>query len=150
MSEPTKQQWKVTDRERQVILLSAQDMRVKEIAQLLGISQFTVQTHKQHIYDKLEVKSMAAAVAKLLSTETQNTQNKNDDVLNFLVEFHRSRVQYYTAEEKKPCSGQRVLMRFGELWTLGFFINDHWLDLNATKIVAPDEWAVACVKKGNG
>lgn len=45
----------LTKRERQIIVMFAQGMLAKEVAEQLGISQRTVETHKQHIYKKLNI-----------------------------------------------------------------------------------------------
>lgn len=54
----------LTDREKQILKLLDSGYRYKEIASKLFISLDTVRTHIRHIYDKLQVRSRAEAVAK--------------------------------------------------------------------------------------
>lgn len=54
----------LTEREQQVLDRFAQGDRAKDVADQLGISVYTVQTHVRNIYDKLHVRSLAEAVAK--------------------------------------------------------------------------------------
>lgn len=58
----------LTGREREVLLLVAQGKRNSEIARLLWLSPATVRTHLEHVFDKLEVKTRAAAVARVFAT----------------------------------------------------------------------------------
>jgi DNA-binding NarL/FixJ family response regulator len=51
-------------REREILDLLSQGLLQKEIAEQLGISYWTVQTHIGRIYEKLHVHSRAQAVAK--------------------------------------------------------------------------------------
>ena len=62
---PTTQ--KLTPREEEVLRLIAQGARSKEVADALKIAVPTVQTHLQHIYEKLGARSRSEAVAKYLS-----------------------------------------------------------------------------------
>ena len=50
---------KLTDRERQVLALIAQGHTNQEIAKALTLSVYTVQTHRSHIMDKLDLHSKA-------------------------------------------------------------------------------------------
>lgn len=52
-----------SDRELDIILLTCKDQSVKEIADQLGISPRTVETHRTRIMDKMEVRSAAGIVA---------------------------------------------------------------------------------------
>lgn len=54
----------LTPREHEILTLIAKGFRAKEIANDLTISVFTVQTHVRNIYEKLHVRTRAAAVAK--------------------------------------------------------------------------------------
>lgn len=56
----------LSPREREVLALLAQGFLQKEIADQLGITFHTVQTHTARIYEKLQVRSRAQAVAKYL------------------------------------------------------------------------------------
>lgn len=49
----------LTSREREVLQLLAEGKRNKEIAALLGISEKTVETHRQHVQEKLGCESLA-------------------------------------------------------------------------------------------
>lgn len=64
---PTKES--LTDREEQILQLVARGYRSKEVADDLGISTQTVETHLRNIYDKLHVRSRAGAVARFLTRE---------------------------------------------------------------------------------
>lgn len=54
----------LSNRERQVLQLVADGASNREAAARLFISEASVKTHLQHIYDKLEVRDRAAAVAE--------------------------------------------------------------------------------------
>ena len=55
---------KLSERERQVIDLLADGLRMKEIADKLNLSVNTVRTHARHIYEKLHVQSRVEALNK--------------------------------------------------------------------------------------
>jgi len=57
---------RLTPREKEVLELSAKGYRSKEIADALGISTQTVETHFRNLYEKLQVRSRAEAVARFL------------------------------------------------------------------------------------
>jgi DNA-binding NarL/FixJ family response regulator len=59
----------LTPREEEILQLIAKGYRNKEVADALGISTQTVETHLRNVYDKLHVRSRAAAVAKFLQRE---------------------------------------------------------------------------------
>lgn len=59
----------LTRREIEVLSKMADGHTQKEIAELLFVSQYTINTHTQHIYEKLDVHSGVHAVAKALRTE---------------------------------------------------------------------------------
>ena len=56
----------LTDRERDVLQEMVRGRTQKEIGEALFVSPHTVNTHVQHIYEKLHVHSSSAAVAKAL------------------------------------------------------------------------------------
>jgi DNA-binding NarL/FixJ family response regulator len=56
----------LTTREMEILRLLACGDRSKEIAEKLGIGVGTVNTHIRHVYDKLHVRSRAAAVARFI------------------------------------------------------------------------------------
>lgn len=58
---------KLSDREREVMDLVVQGQASKEVARTLGISHRTVERHRNHIFDKLGVQSVAELVR--LATE---------------------------------------------------------------------------------
>ena len=62
----------LTRREREVLRLLTQGLRVEEIAQRLVISRKTVGTHVQHILHKLGVHSQAQAVALAYRLEVED------------------------------------------------------------------------------
>lgn len=62
----------LTRKELQVIRLLAQGKKNKEIGLFLGISEHTVESHLQHIYEKLSVSSRTEAILIFLSKEKFN------------------------------------------------------------------------------
>jgi DNA-binding NarL/FixJ family response regulator len=52
----------LTSRERQVLQLVAEGKTTKEIAQVLGVSVKTAETHRSHIMDKLSIHDTAGLV----------------------------------------------------------------------------------------
>lgn len=57
---------RITPREEEILKLLAQGYVTKEIADKLGISYYTTQTHLKNIYEKLHVRSKTEAVLKYL------------------------------------------------------------------------------------
>ena len=58
--------YQLTEREKEILRFMANGLMKKEIAIKSGLSIHTVSTHIRHIYDKLQVSSNTAAVAKAL------------------------------------------------------------------------------------
>jgi DNA-binding NarL/FixJ family response regulator len=60
---------RLSERERQIVLLVSMGMTSSAIAQKLNLSEFTVSTHRRNILRKLEIKNAAqlSAIATLLS-----------------------------------------------------------------------------------
>ncbi len=56
----------LTPREQEVLVLVAKGFRTKEVAEQLGIGAQTVETHLRNTYEKLHVRSRAAAVARFM------------------------------------------------------------------------------------
>lgn len=56
----------LTDREREVLSLTAEGGSVAEVAAGLHLSEATVKTHLHHTYEKLDVSDRAAAVARAI------------------------------------------------------------------------------------
>jgi two-component system response regulator NreC len=52
----------LSDRERQVLQLVAEGKRTKEIAQILGVSTSTAESHRNHIMQKLNIHEIAGLV----------------------------------------------------------------------------------------
>jgi two-component system, NarL family, response regulator NreC len=52
----------LSDREREVLQLMAEGHSSKSIATLLGVSPATVETHRAHVFEKLDLHSIAEAV----------------------------------------------------------------------------------------
>ena len=59
---------RLSPRESEILRLLARGHRSKEIAEELGITAGTVNTHVRHVYEKLHVRSRAEAVAKLFQS----------------------------------------------------------------------------------
>ncbi len=57
---------RLSPREEQVLALAAKGYRSKEIADALSISAQTVETHFRNLYEKLQVRSRAEAVARFV------------------------------------------------------------------------------------
>jgi DNA-binding CsgD family transcriptional regulator len=55
----------LTAREIQIAALVVRGLTDRSIAETLGISYWTVRTHLEHMFRKLEVKNRAALVARL-------------------------------------------------------------------------------------
>ena len=56
----------LTKAEKDVLLLTAQGVKRKEIARRLQVSERTVSNHLQHIFEKLSVSSSVEAVTKAI------------------------------------------------------------------------------------
>ena len=63
---PEKPETDLTDRERETLSLLAKGFIKKEIADQLGVSYHTVDTHVRNIYVKLKVHNLSGAVAKAI------------------------------------------------------------------------------------
>jgi DNA-binding NarL/FixJ family response regulator len=63
---PAKPEIDLTDRERETLGLLAKGLIKKEIADQLGVSYHTVDTHVRNIYAKLQVHNLSGAVAKAI------------------------------------------------------------------------------------
>lgn len=59
-------EYRLTDREQEVLELMVDGLTKKEIAQKVELSVHTVSTHLRHIYEKLRVNTNTAAVAKAI------------------------------------------------------------------------------------
>jgi two-component system nitrate/nitrite response regulator NarL len=56
----------LSPREREMLSLIVDGLTAKEIAERLGVSIHTIDTHTRHLFKKLDVRSRAAAVARAL------------------------------------------------------------------------------------
>jgi DNA-binding NarL/FixJ family response regulator len=56
----------LSPREREMLALIVEGLTAKEIAERLGVSIHTIDTHTRHLFKKLDVRSRAAAVARAL------------------------------------------------------------------------------------
>ena len=63
---PEKPEIDLTERERETLSLLAKGLIKKEIADHLGVSYHTVDTHVRNIYTKLKVHNLSGAVAKAI------------------------------------------------------------------------------------
>ena len=63
---------RLTGRELEVLALVAQGRTNREIARALWLSPHTVRTHMQHIFEKLEVTTRAAAVVRVGATSGED------------------------------------------------------------------------------
>jgi DNA-binding NarL/FixJ family response regulator len=62
-----RQDYGLSGREREVLELAVQGLVVKEIAERLGLSYYTVDNHLRSVYTKLQVHTRGGAVAKAMS-----------------------------------------------------------------------------------
>jgi DNA-binding NarL/FixJ family response regulator len=62
-----RQDYRLSPREREVLELAVQGLVVKEIADRLGLSYYTVDNHLRSVYTKLQVHTRGGAVAKAVS-----------------------------------------------------------------------------------
>lgn len=67
---------RLTNREREVLELAARGLHAKEIASALGISPRTVEVHKTHIMEKLEVRNVAELVRFALAAAPPNGDSR--------------------------------------------------------------------------
>jgi len=65
----------LTPHEKEVLELTAKGYRSKEIADALGLSPQTVETHFRNICEKLHVRSPAEAVVRFLIVESSSSAN---------------------------------------------------------------------------
>ena len=63
---PVENDYRLTDRENEVLKLMAEGLIKKEIAAELGVSPHTVHTHLRNIYEKLHVHTRSEAVSKAI------------------------------------------------------------------------------------
>lgn len=138
---------KLTEREKEILELCAKGNRVKDVAQLLDISQYTVQSHIRNIYDKLDVKSVAEAVAKALSPESNELLKQLEKMLEIFGDDNSPVVQWFKPEHRKPASGQQIVMRTADLFCKGFCVRDKWLDEDGNAQPKPDRWCDAGLRK---
>ncbi|MEA4970653.1 MAG: LuxR C-terminal-related transcriptional regulator [Candidatus Pelethousia sp.] len=54
----------LTEREKEVLILAADGLKRNEVANRLGVSEGTVKTHLQNVYQKLDVNGKTAAIKK--------------------------------------------------------------------------------------
>jgi DNA-binding NarL/FixJ family response regulator len=64
---------RLTDREKEIIFLTGEGFRNKEIAKRLNLSEPTVKTHLSHIFQKLNIKTRAELISYAI---------KNSDINN--------------------------------------------------------------------
>jgi DNA-binding NarL/FixJ family response regulator len=62
----SKEDYHLTERERDILRLMADGLLKKEIADMLDLSVHTVSSHMRHVYGKLQVNTNTGAVAKAL------------------------------------------------------------------------------------
>ena len=60
----TREKHDLTRRELEVLVKMSEDLTQKEIAEQLFVSPYTVNSHAQRIYEKMDVHTGAGAVAK--------------------------------------------------------------------------------------
>jgi DNA-binding NarL/FixJ family response regulator len=60
---PKKQKIQLSKRETQVLTLLAEGLSYKMVADKLGVSFHTINTHTKNIYEKLHVQSLGEAIA---------------------------------------------------------------------------------------
>jgi len=68
----------LTEREREIALLTTENLSNKDIARQLDIAEGTVKLHLNHIYAKLQIMHRASLVALVLSVIDQRPSPKTD------------------------------------------------------------------------
>ena len=68
-SKPRGADYGLTPREQEILHLLVEGLTMRRIADHLGVSYHTVDTHIRHLYDKLHVHSRSKAVAKALQEQ---------------------------------------------------------------------------------
>jgi len=66
MEQPAGNQYKLTEREMEVLVLVVDGLNNREIAERLFVSRATAKAHVSHIFDKLDVSNRAEAIALAL------------------------------------------------------------------------------------
>ena len=59
---------KLSNREREVLQLISKEMTTSEIANTLGITFGTVESHRKNLREKLDAKNIAGAIVKAISS----------------------------------------------------------------------------------
>jgi DNA-binding NarL/FixJ family response regulator len=72
---PPPEDQRLTNRETEILELTARGFRGKEVASALGISARTVETHMRSIYEKLHVRSRVEAVTRFMGSSRRARQD---------------------------------------------------------------------------
>ena len=76
--------YRITEREMQVLKLSAEGHGLKQIADMLGITIDTVDSHSRNVVDKLNARNMKHAIATAFRQKLTNWYELPDYVINGL------------------------------------------------------------------
>ena len=68
----------INERHKEILLMSMQGLKTKEIAQKLNISVNTVKYHKKNIYASLNTKTIAESVIKAIELRLVDIESKKD------------------------------------------------------------------------
>ena len=75
-----KQHYGLTRREKEVLCMMAEGLTQKEIANKLFVSRYTVNSHAQHIYEKMEARTSGHAVAKAFHARIINVAEVSSEL----------------------------------------------------------------------
>lgn len=130
----------LTNRDRQVLELSAQGMRTKDIAQALNISRFTVNTHVRNIYDRTGASSLIEAYAKTCGDSAKHLS----ELRRLFLHPNSPAIKWHLTEHRQPANRQQVLMKYEDAPPLeGYYIASKWFTKTMAKVEPPSEWADA-------
>lgn len=129
----------LTKRDVEVLTLSSQGMRTKDIAEALKISCFTVNTHVRNIYDRLGTKSLVESFAKWNESSSELIALRR-----LFLDEKSSAIKWHKTEHRQPVNKQQVLMKYNTGAPLeGYYIAAKWFDKEMAMVEPPVEWADA-------
>lgn len=130
----------LTNRDRQVLELSAQGMRTKDIAQALNISRFTVNTHVRNIYDRTGSSSLIEAYAKTCGDPSKQLS----EFRRLFLDEKSPVIKWHKTEYRQPVNRQQVLMKYEDAPPLeGYYIASKWFTKSMVQVEPPVEWTDA-------
>ncbi len=130
---------RLTPRDHQVLQLSAQGKRTKDIAEELKISRFTVNSHVRNIYERSNSTSLVEAYAKTYGDTAQLAELRRI----FLSE-NSPAIKWHKTVLRLPVNKQQILMQVENAAPKeGYYIASKWFTKDMVQTVAPVEWSDA-------